>query len=324
MRRREFLIVIGGAATAWPLAARAQQPNATLIGLLGSGSAEGYVDLVSAFRHGLSEAGYHNATIDERWVAGRYDRLPALAAELVRRRVAVIVAVGGNGPAQAAKAATTDIPIVFVSGGEPVNDGLVASLPRPGGNLTGVSWIAAALTAKRLEVLHQLVSRADLVGVLLNPNYPDSGLQRQELKEAAETIGQHIEIAEARTDAEIESAVATLVRDHADALLVANDPFFQSYADMIVALAARHAVPACYSERAFAAAGGLVSYGANLSDVYRQAGIYTGRVLKGEKPADLPVLQPTTFELVINLKTAKTLGLNVPPALFAQADEVIE
>ena len=321
MNRRTFVVGVG-TAMASPVFARAQ--NATLIGLLGSGSAEGNVDMVSAFRRGLGEAGYGDVTIDARWVAGQYDRLPALAAELVQRRVAVIVAVGGNAPAQAAKSATTEIPIVFVSGGEPVKDGLVASLAHPGGNVTGVSWIAAALTAKRFELLHQLVSRVDLVGVLLNPNYPDSDLQRQEVREAAQTIGQRIEIAEARSADEIESAVIALVRDHADALLVANDPFFHIRADNIVALASRHALPACYFERTFTTVGGLVSYGANLSDAYRQAGIYTGRVLKGEKPADLPVQQPTTFELVINLKTARSLGLEVPASVLARADEVIE
>src|SRR5215469_166936 len=232
MRRRELIVSLGAVA-AFPATAHAQQENAALIGLLGSGSAVGSEELVAAFRRGLGQAGFGdgaNVTIDERWAEGHYERLPSLAAEFVRRKVSVIVAVGGNAPGQAAKAATADIPIVFVSGGEPVKDGLVASLARPGGNVTGVSWIAARLTAKRLELLHQLAPRVDLVGALLNPTYPDSSLQRQELKEAAESLGQRIEIAEARSEGEIENALATLVRDHADALLVANDPFFQSRA----------------------------------------------------------------------------------------------
>jgi ABC-type uncharacterized transport system substrate-binding protein len=326
MRRRELIVSLGAVA-AFPIMAHAQQAGAALIGFLGSGSVTGYEDMVAAFRRGLGQAGFGdgaNVTIDERWAEGHYERLPALAAEFVRRKVSVIVAVGGNAPAQAAKSATADIPIVFVSGGEPVKDGLVASLGRPGGNVTGVSWIAARLTAKRLELLNQLAPKVGLVGVLLNPTYPDSSLQQQELKEAAENLGQRIEIAEARSEGEIENALATLVRDHADGLLIANDPFFHSLAGSIVALAARYTLPACYFERAFAAAGGLASYGANLAEVYRQAGIYTARVLKGEKPANLPVLQPTKFELVINLKTAKALGLEISPILIARADEVIE
>jgi putative tryptophan/tyrosine transport system substrate-binding protein len=324
VKRRDFIIVLGIAAL--PRAVGAQQSNAPVIGLLGSASRERYANLVAAFRRGLAETGYGGAevTIEERWAEDRYERLPALATELVQRRVAVIAAVGGNAPALAAKTATADIPIVFVSGGEPVKAGLVRSLARPGGNVTGVNWIATALTAKRLEPLHKLVPKIDLVGVLVNPDYPDSDLQLDEVKDAAQAIAQRIEITRARRVDEIERAFATLVRDRADALLVANDPFFQGHLDIIVALAARHALPACYFERAFAAGGGLMSYGASLTDSYRQAGIYAGRVLKGEKPADLPVLQPTTFELVINLKTAAALGLSIPPALFAQANEVIE
>jgi putative ABC transport system substrate-binding protein len=240
MRRRELIVSLGAVA-AFPITANAQQGSAPLIGFLGSGSAAGNEDMVTAFRRGLGEAGFDgaNVTVDERWAEGHYERLPALAAEFVRRKVNVIVAVGGNAPAQAAKSATADIPIVFVSGGEPVKDRLVASLARPGGNVTGVSWIAARLTAKRLELLHQLAPRVERVGVLLNPTYPDSAPQRQELKEAAENLGQRIEIAEARSEGEIEEALTTLVRDHADALLVANDPFFHSRAESIVALAAR-------------------------------------------------------------------------------------
>ena len=326
MRRRELIVSLGAIAT-MPITAHAQQGNALVIGLLGSASATVSEDIVAPFRRGLRDGGIGdgaNVVIEQRWAEGHYERLPALAAELVRRKVSVIAAFGGNAPAQAARSATADIPIVFVSGGEPVKDGIVASLARPGGNITGVSWIAARLTAKRLELLHQLVPRVEKVGVLLNPAYPDSALQRQELKEAAESLHERVEIAEARSEGEIENALATLVRDHADALLVANDPFFHSRAESIVALAARYALPACYFERAFAAAGGLASYGASLAEVYRQAGIYTARVLKGERPADLPVLQPTNYELVINLKTAKALGLEISPVLIARADEVIE
>jgi putative ABC transport system substrate-binding protein len=326
MRRRNFIFGAGVAGSVL-LLARAQQAAATVIGLLSSGGEALHAERIAAFRHGLLQGGYGegaSVAIEPRWADGHYDRLPALAAELVRRRVAVIVASGGNGPALAAKAVTAEIPIVFVSGGEPVKAGLVASLARPGGNVTGVSWIAARLSAKRLELLHQLVGKVDLIGVLMNPDYSDADAQRQELTEAAHAIDQRIEIAEARSDGEIERAIVALTRAHADALFVANDPFYQSRADVIVAFAQRQKLPACYPDRAFAAAGGLVSYGASLIDMWRQAGTYTARVLKGEKPADLPVLQPTTFELVVNLNTAKALGLEVPPTLIARADEVIE
>ena len=326
LKRRGFILGAGLAASV-PFLAWGQQAAATVIGLLSSGGEALHVERLAAFRRGLLEGSYGEGarvTIEPRWAEGHYDRLPALAADLVRRSVAVIVAVGGNGPALAAKAATTEIPIVFVSGGEPVKAGLVTSLARPGGNVTGVSWIAARLSAKRLELLHQLMGKVDLIGVLMNPDYPDAAAQNREFEEAAHAIEQRIEIAKARGESEIKTAIAALVGAHVDALLVANDPFYQSRADVIVALAAQEKLPACYPDRAFAAAGGLMSYGASLVDVWRQAGIYAARVLKGEKPADLPVLQPTTFELVINFKTAKALGLAVPPPLIARADEVIE
>jgi putative tryptophan/tyrosine transport system substrate-binding protein len=325
VRRRDFIALLAGAA-AGPLAARAAAAESPLVGALGSGSSKPYANMIAAFRRGLTEAGYGEGqvAIEYRWAEGRYDRLPALAEDLVKRRVAVIFAFGGNGPAQAAKAASTRVPIVFLSGSAPVEAGLVASLARPGGNVTGVSWIATQLTAKRLELLHQLVPKVDLIGMLVNPDYPDGRLQIQELEEAAHAMGQRINIVEARTREEIEHALTRLGQSGADALLVANDPFFYSEVESIVALAKQHALPACYYEREFTAAGGLMSYGTSLAEAYRQAGIYTGHVLHGERPEDLPVLQPTKFELVINLKTAKDLGLNVPPALFAQADEVIE
>jgi putative tryptophan/tyrosine transport system substrate-binding protein len=327
MRRRELIAGLG-ATIASPLIARAQQTSGVLIGVLASGSPEAFANLMAAFRRGLGETGYvegEGVTIDGRWAEGRYDRLPALATELVRRRVAVIFCFGGNAPILAAMHATAEIPIVFLSGGgDPVKAGLVKSLARPSGNVTGVNIIFAALTAKRLDLLHQMVPKVDLIGVLVNPTYGESELQLREVKDAAQTIGQRIVIVEARSEGDMESAFASLSRHHADALLIANDPFFYSQRKTIVALAARNALPTCYYEREYTAAGGLMSYGTTLADTSRQAGVYVGRVLHGAKPADLPVLQPTTFELVLNLKTAKDLGLAIPPALFAQADEVIE
>ena len=326
MNRREFIQIAGGAMTP-PLAASAQQPNAPVIGFLGSANGESFADMITTFRRGLDETGYvegKNVSIEYQWAEGRYERLPALAAELVAHRVEVIVAVGGDGPALAAKFATSDIPVIFVSGGEPLKAGLVKSLAHPGGNVTGVNFIAASLMAKRLELLQQLIPKHRLIGALVNPTYPDSALQERELNEAAETRKQAIEFATASTEREIESAFVKLVKAGTDALLVANDPFFYAHPEMLVGLAARHGLPTFYFERAFVAAGGLVSYGASLSEAFRQAGIYTGRVLAGVKPGDLPVLQPTAFELVINLKTAKALQLSIPPSLLARADEVIE
>src|SRR5262245_54535762 len=307
-----------------PLATHAQ-PAMPVIGFLSSQSQETFADHVGGFRRGLVETGYvegQNVVIEYRWAEGQYDRLPALAADLVRRQVGVIVA---NYPSvQAAKAATATIPIVFTSAADPVKVGLVASLNRPGGNVTGVHLIGLALETKRLELLHQLVSGAASIGVLVNPKYPDADLQLRELQEAAGMIKRQIHIVRASTEPEIDTAFATVAQQGVGALLVASDPFFASRRAQLVALASRYRLPTIYNQREFAENGGLVSYGTDFADGYRQAGIYVGKILKGTKPADLPVVQPTKFELVLNLKTAKALGLEVPPMLLATANEVIE
>ena len=324
MRRREFIALVGGAA-AWPLAARAQQPL-PVIGFLNSVSPAPFARMVAGFQQGLREAGYvegQNVTVEYRWAEGQNDRLVALAADLVGRHVAVIAATGGPAPVLAAKVATSSIPIVFVSGADPVKAGLVASLNRPGGNITGVSPLLSALGSKRLELLHLLVPKAAVIGVLVNPNY-DADAQVRDVQTAADTIGVQVKVLPATSVEEIDKAFATASQQAVAALFVANDPYLDSQRDQIIALAARAAIPAMYYTRSYTAAGGLISYGANIAEAYRQAGIYTGKILKGAKPAELPVLQPTNFELIINRKTAKALGLELPAQLIALADEVIE
>ena len=327
MRRREFITLLGGAAAAWPLAAHAQQPAIPVIGYLSSRSPDESRHLVEAFRMGLAAGGYvegQNVAIEYRWGEGQYGRLPALAADLVSRGVAVLVTTGGEPSVLAAKAATSAIPIVFTVGGDPVKLGLVASLNRPGGNATGVSLLTTAPEAKRLGLLKELVPDAAVFGVLINPNYQEAEAQSREVQEAGRAIGRRIQIANAGSDQELGTAFAALVEQRAGALLVAADPFFDTRRQRIVALAAQFKLPAIYQFRDYAVAGGLMSYGISISDGYRQVGIYTGQILKGANPANLPIHQSIKFECVINLKTAKTFGLQISDNLLSLADEVIE
>ena len=326
MRRREFITLIGGATAAWPFAARAQQPAMPVIGYLDGGSLGTSAHVIAAIRKGLSETGYvegSNVAIEYRWAEGNYDRLPAMAAEVAHRQVAVIVAMG-TPAAFAAKAATSTVPIVFGGGIDPVQAGLVASLNRPGGNVTGVTSMNAEIETKRLGLLHDLLPQATRFAVLVNPDNPLAEIDIKDAQATAATIGGQIEILTARTNREIDDAFASLVQQRADALLIGPDVFFTNRRVQLATLAVRHGVPAIYSFREFAEAGGLMSYGTSNTDRDRQVGVYAGRILKGEKPADLPILRPTKFEFVINLQTARTLGLTVPAALLARADEVIE
>jgi ABC-type uncharacterized transport system substrate-binding protein len=328
MKRREFITLLGGGAAAWPLAASAQQQAMPVIGFLDSRSPDALMDRLRGFRQGLKDAGYvegENVTIEYRWAENKFDRLPVLAADLVRRRVAVLATSGGIPVAFAAKAATTTIPIVFTVGEDPVRLGLVASLGQPGGNLTGINFLAGELATKRLELLRALVPGATRVAVLVNPAHAtNTETTLRDVEPAAHAMGLQIQILNASTSREIDAAFATVVRERPDALFVGNDAFFNARRVQLVLLAGRHEVPAIYSDREYAEAGGLMTYGSNIVDVYRQVGDYAGRILKGAKPADLPVVQSSKFELVINHQTARMLGLTVPDKLLVAADEVIE
>ena len=327
MRRREFIALLGGTVIALSLAAHAQQPGVPVIGFLSSRSPGDSATVLAAFHQGLNEAGYvegQNILIEFRWAHGQYDRVPALAADLAGRQVALIVAAGGDRPALAAKAATSTIPIVFTGSDDPVRFGLVASLSRPGGNVTGVSLFTSELEVKRFALLRELVPKAALIAMLVNPHNPTAETDVRDVRAAASAVGQQVHVLRAGNEGEINAAFDALARQRADALLVAHDPFFNSRREQIVALAARHAIPAIYEFREFVWAGGLMSYGSRLEDNYHLAGVYAGRILRGAKPADLPVVQPAKFELIVNLKAAKALGIAVPDSLLARADEVIE
>ena len=326
MKRRAFITILGGAAAAWPLAARAQQPAMPVIGFLSGVSPGPFAQRLAAFRQGLNETGTiegRNVAIEYRWAEGQYDRLPAFATELVGRRIAVIVAYTDRA-ALAAKAATTTIPIVFLIGNDPIKLGLVTTLARPGENITGVSWFGVDLVPKQLSLLHELVPNAAIIALLVDLNVPNASSRVSRVQAAASALGLQLVVLNARTPSDIDVAFANLVRERAGALVVGAGAFLVGRRDQIIALAARHAIPAIYGFREYAVGGGLISYGNDIPDAFRRAGVHTGRILKGDKPSDLPVEQATKFELVINLKTAKTLGLDVPLSMQQRADEVIE
>jgi ABC-type uncharacterized transport system substrate-binding protein len=328
LKRREFITLLGGAAAVWPLAARGQQPAVPVIGFLDSRSPDALMDRLRGFRQGLKDTGYvegENVAIEYRWAENKFDRLPVLAADLVRRRVAVLATSGGIPVAFAAKAATTTIPIVFTVGEDPVRLGLVASLGQPGGNLTGINFLTGELATKRLELLRALVPGATRVAVLVNPAHAtNTETTLRDVEPAAHAMGLQIQVPNASTSREIDAAFTTIVRERPDALFVGIDAFLNARRVQLVLLAGRHGVPAIYSDREYAEAGGLMTYGSNIVDVYRQVGDYAGRILKGAKPADLPVVQSSKIEFVINTLTARVLGLDIPPTLLARADEVIE
>jgi len=327
MKRREFIALIGSAVAAWPLAARAQRPSIPVIGYLGPESPAVFASRVRAFREGLGETGYvegRNVAIEFRWAEGQHNRLPALAADLVARQVAVIVAPGGAPGALAAKSATTTIPIVFEMGADPVAIGLVGNLNRPGGNLTGVSSLNVQVTPKRLEILHEVVPAATEIAVLVNPTSPTTDSQLKNLQAAARALGLQLHVLHASTERDFDAAFVTLLQLWAGGLVIASDGFFATHSEQLAALTVRHAVPAIHQSRDFAIAGGLMSYAGSFMESHRQAGVYTGRILKGEKPANLPVVQSTKVELIINLKTARALGITVPLPLSGRANEVIE
>jgi putative tryptophan/tyrosine transport system substrate-binding protein len=327
MKRREFILGLGGVAASWPLTGYAQQPVKQVIGYLGSGFADDQKNLVAATLLGLKQAGYvdgQNLTVEYRWAEGHYERLPALAAELVNRPVALIIAAGGSDPGRAAKAATSRIPVVFITAADPLKAGLIASLSRPEGNVTGISMIGSTLEAKRLELLHEMLPQATTIGVIINPKYPDAKAQRQEVAEATGRLGVKTVVLDAGTEAEIEAAFATLAQQQVGAVLIGNDPLFGSVRTTIAALAISHKLPSISFRREYAVSGGLLSYGPNFEDGYRQTGVYADRILSGARTTDLPVMQPTKFELVINLKTAKAIGVAVSESFLLRADEIME